>query len=111
MIIYDLEKKFVCSRFTLLIKAFNTGRIEKAEFNGLLNLFKKQFETTQNQKQEKISGGGDFYRTLATKWDRKVIQAMYSGVQSGRNQYRDVYRLTNTTGKTFHELVRKVGIV
>jgi hypothetical protein len=111
MIIYDLEKKFVCSRFTLLIKAFNTGRIEKAEFNSLLNLFKKQFETMQNQKQEKISGGGDFYRTLATKWDRKVIQAMYSGVQSGRNQYRDVYRLTNTTGKTFHELVRKVGIV
>lgn len=111
MIIYDLEKKFVCSRFTLLIKAFNTGRIEKAEFNRLLNLFKKQFETMQNQKQEKISGGGDFYRTLATKWDRKVIQAMYSGVQSGRNQYRDVYRLTNTNGKTFHELVRKVGIV
>ena len=110
-IIYELEKKFICSRFTLLIKAFNTCRIEKAEFNRLLNLFKGQFETMQNQKQGEISGGGDFYRTLATKWDRKVIQAMYSGVQSGRNQYRDVYRLTNTTGKTFHELVRKVGIV
>ena len=110
-IIYELEKKFICSRFTLLIKAFNTRRIEKAEFSRLLNLFKGQFETMQNQKQSEISGGGDFYRTLATKWDRKVIQAMYSGVQSGRNQYRDVYRLTNTTGKTFHELVRKVGIV
>lgn len=110
-IIYELEKKFICSRFTLLIKAFNTRRIEKAEFNRLLNLFKGQFETMQNQKQSEISGGGDFYRTLATKWDRKVIQAMYSGVQSGRNQYRDVYRLTNTTGKTFHGLVRKVGIV
>jgi len=110
-IIYELEKKFICSRFTLLIKAFNTRRIEKAEFNRLLNLFKGQFETMQNQKQGEISGGGDFYRTLATKWDRKVIQAMYAGVQSGRSQYRDVYRLTNTTGKTFHELVRKVGIV
>nr|DAS43907.1 MAG TPA: putative Zn peptidase [Caudoviricetes sp.]DAX63267.1 MAG TPA: putative Zn peptidase [Caudoviricetes sp.] len=110
-IIYELEKKFICSSFTLLIKAFNTRRIEKAEFNRLLNLFKGQFEAMLNQKQEKISGGGDFYRTLATKWDRKVIQAMYSGVQSGRNQYRDVYRLTNTNGKTFHELVRKAGIV
>ena len=110
-IIYELEKKFICSSFTLLRKAFNTRRIEKAEFNRLLNLFKGQFEAMLNQKQEKISGGGDFYRTLATKWDRKVIQAMYSGVQSGRNQYRDVYRLTNTNGKTFHELVRKVGIV
>lgn len=110
-IIYELEKKFICSSFTLLIKALNTRRIEKAEFNRLLNLFKGQFEAMLNQKQEKISGGGDFYRTLATKWDRKVIQAMYSGVQSGRNQYRDVYRLTNTNGKTFHELVRKVGIV
>ena len=110
-IIYELEKKFICSRFTLLIKAFNTGKIEKAEFNRLLNLFKGQFEVMQNQKQDRASGGGDFYRTLSTKWDKKVIQAMYSGAQSGRNQYRDVYRLTNTTGKTFHELVRKVGVV
>lgn len=110
-IIYELEKKFICSRFTLLIKAFNTGKIEKGEFNSSLNLFKEQFEIIQNRKQETISGGGDFYRTIVTRWDKKVIQAMYSGAQSGRNQYRDVYRLTNTTGKTFHELVRKVGVV
>ena len=108
-IICALEKKFICSRFTLLIKAFNTGKIGKIEFNRFLNLFQEQFEVMQ--KQDRASGGGDFYRTLATKWDKKVIQAMYSGVQSGRNQYRDVYRLTNTTGKTFHELVRKVGVV
>ncbi len=77
----------------------------------MLDVFKEQFETIQNQKQDKVSkGGGDFYRTLATKWDKRVIQAMYIGAQSGRNQYRDVYRLTNTNGKTFHELVRKVGI-
>lgn len=110
-IICALEKKFICSRFTLLIKAFNTGKIGKIEFNRFLNLFQEQFEVMQNQKQDRASGGGDFYRTLSTKWDKNVIQAMYSGAQSGRNQYRDVYRLTNTTGKTFHELVRKVGVV
>lgn len=109
--IYALEKEFICSRFTLLIKAFNTGKIGKKEFRRLLDVFKEQFEAIQNQKQDKVSkGGGDFYRTLATKWDKRVIQAMYIGAQSGRNQYRDVYRLTNTNGKTFHELVRKVGI-
>lgn len=110
-IICALEKKFICSRFTLLIKAFNTGKIGKIEFNRFLNLFQEQFEVMQNQKQDRASDGGDFYRTLSTKWDKKVIQAMYSSAQSGRNQYRDVYRLTNTTGKTFHELVRKVGVV
>ena len=108
-ILHALEKKFICSRFTLLIKSFNTGKIRKKEFDRLLNLFKEQFETAQNQKQDKASGGGDFYRTLATKWDKKVIQAMYASAQSGRTQYRDVYRLTNTTGMTFHELIRKVG--
>ena len=95
----------------MLIKAFNTGKIGKIEFNRFLNLFQEQFEVMQNQKQDRASDGGDFYRTLSTKWDKKVIQAMYSSAQSGRNQYRDVYRLTNTTGKTFHELVRKVGVV
>lgn len=110
-IINELGKQFVCSRFTLLIKALNTGRIEQHEFKRLLNLFKGQFEIMQNQKQDKPSGGGDFYKTLAAKWDRKVIQALYASAQSGRNQYKEVYRLTNTTGKTFHELVRKAGII
>ncbi len=108
-IIYTLENKFICSRFTLLIKAFNTGKIEKNEFHKLLNLFKEQFEVIQSQKQNKKSGGGDFYRTLSNKWDRKFIQALYASAQSGRTQYRDVYLLTNTTGTTFHELIRKVG--
>ncbi len=108
-IINALGKRFICSRFVLLRKALDTCKIGQAEYEGLLKIFQKQFRATQDQKPDKGSGGGDFYRTLRTKWDRRFIQALYASAQSGRTQYRDVYRLTNTTGKTFHELVERMG--
>lgn len=108
-IINELGKRFVCSRFVLLRKALDNGKIDQKEFGRLLSLFQRQFMETQNQKQDKASGGGDFYRTLGTKWDKRFIQALYTSAQSGRTPYRDVYRMTNTTGKTFHELVGRVG--
>ena len=108
-IISELGKRFVCSRFVLLRKALDTGKIDQTEYGRLLKLFQKQFKAAQHQRQDKGSGGGDFYRTLSTKWDKRFIQALYASAQSGRTQYRDAYRLTNTTGKTFHELVGKAG--
>lgn len=108
-IINELGKRFVCSRFVLLRKALDNGKIDQCEFGRILDLFQKQYKAIQDQKKNKTSGGGDFYRTLGTKWDRRFIQALYASAQSGRTPYRDVYRMTNTTGKTFHELVGKVG--
>ena len=108
-IINELEHLFVCSRFTLLRKALDTKKIQQAEFKELLNLFEQEFRTAKSQKQTKTSGGGDFYRTLSSKWDKRLIRALYASAQSGKTQYRDVYRLTNTTGMIFHELIRKVG--
>lgn len=109
-IINELGKKFICSRFVLLRKALDTEKISKGEYGKLINLFKKQFIKNQEQKQRKTSGG-DFYRTLATKWDRRFIKALYSSAQIGKTPYRDVYRLTNTNGKTFHMLVEKGGSI
>ena len=102
--INELGKRFVCSRFVLLRKALETGKIDQNEFGRLLNLFQKRYKAAQDQKQDKSSSGGDFYRTLSTKWDRRFIQALYASAQSGRTPYRDVYRMTNTTGKTLEEI-------
>lgn len=107
--INELSKRFVCSRFVLVRKALDTGKVDQNEFRELINLLQKQFREARDQKQDTVSGGGDFYRTLGTKWDRRFIQALYASAQSGRIPYRDVYRMTNTTGKTFHELIKKVG--
>ncbi|MBQ9536408.1 MAG: ImmA/IrrE family metallo-endopeptidase [Desulfovibrionaceae bacterium] len=98
--ITKLSKKFICSCFVLLRKALDNGKINQNEFERLLNLFQKQ--------QNKASGGGNFDRTLATKWDKRFIQALYTSAQSGRTLYRDVYRMTNTTGSTFQKLVDMV---
>ena len=62
--ISELGKRFVCSRFVLLRKALDTGKIDQKEYGRLLNLFQKQFKAAQDRKQDKGSGEGDFYRTL-----------------------------------------------
>ncbi|MBQ7608103.1 MAG: ImmA/IrrE family metallo-endopeptidase [Desulfovibrionaceae bacterium] len=110
-IITKLTKRFVCSRIVLLRKALENCMINQDEFERLLSLFQGQFMLSQSQKQNKVSGGGDFYRALAAKWDKKVIQALYASAQSGRTLYKDVYRMTNTTGKTFHKLVEMASSI
>ncbi|MBQ7584721.1 MAG: ImmA/IrrE family metallo-endopeptidase [Desulfovibrionaceae bacterium] len=106
-LITKLSKRFMCSRFVLLKKALDNGKINQNEFERLLRLFKSQIMVLKDQKQNETSGGY-FYRTLVTKLDKNFIQALYTSAQSGKIPYRDVYRMTNTNGKTFHGLVEKV---
>ena len=108
-IINELGRKFICSRFVLLRKALDNGKISYAEYRSLTAQYQKQLNALK--EKETRSAGGDFYRTLSAKWDQRFIQALYASAQSGRTQYRDVYRLTNTTGKTFHEIVERAGVV
>ena len=95
----------------MLRKALDNGKINQNEFERLLSLFQSQFRVPQDQKENKASVGGNFYRTLVMKWDKKFIQALYTNAKSGRTPYRDVYRMTNTTGKTFHRLIEKIGAI
>lgn len=102
-IIDVLAKSFICSRFVLLRKALTLRMIGQAEYDRVNSLLQ------MNLEKQKKSSGGDFYRNLNVKWDRRVIQALYVSAQSGRTQYRDIYRLTNTNGKTFHAFIERLG--
>lgn len=102
-IIEALAKSFICSRFVLLRKALTLRMIGQAEYDRVYSLLRN------NTEKQKRSSGGDFYRNLNAKWDRRVIQALYVSAQSGRTQYRDIYRLTNTNGKTFHAFIERLG--
>ena len=53
--------------------------------------------------------GGDFYKTLKSRWDQNFIKALGNSVESGRTQYREAYYMTNTTGKTFSVLTESIG--
>ena len=93
----------------LLRKALDTGKISSAEYEEVSAFFLEQVKENQEKQKNKPTGGGDFYRTLNTKWDRRFVQALYASARSGKIQYRDAYRLTNTNGKTFHRLAGKAG--
>ena len=106
-IIDRLGRYFVCSHFVLARKALDQGKIEKKEYNRLVADYTSQSQRLLQGKTQ--SGGGDFYRTLKSKWDPNFIRALSGSVESGRTQYRDAYLLTQTNGKTFTALAENVG--
>ncbi len=60
------------------------------------------------QTSESNSGGGNFYRTMATRIDKRFLNALANSVYEGKTQYTDAFRLTNTNLKTFVSLVERV---
>ena len=106
--IEELSKYFVCSNFVLLRKALSCKKISRDDYNSLSALYKAMFHKNKTANEKKGSGE-DFYRTLNSKWDRRFVLALAASAKSGQTLYSDAYRLTNTTGKTFHELVGKAG--
>ena len=59
-------------------------------------------------KQEK-SSGGDYYRVARSKLDGAFVRALCESVNSGRTSYTEAYRLTNTSRKTFSDVVQHLG--
>ena len=105
--IESLEKVFVCSRMVLLRRALSTKRITTSTYKELASYYQVQYNKFNQSKKK--SSGGDFYRSLNVKWDKRFIKAIATSAESGQTPYSDVYKLTNTNGKTFSELVGRAG--
>ena len=102
-----LSKYFKCSRYVIARKALDTGKISKKVYGELVAALTKQYKDWKD-KQSKGSGG-DYYRTLGSKLDHRLVFALASSASEGRTQYTEVYRLTNTNRKTFSKLLSDIG--
>ena len=105
--IAGLQEYFVCSSIVLLRKALDCKRISMEEYGRLAAKYEKQF--LGDAKKRMGESGGDFYKTLKSRWDQNFIKALGNSVESGRTQYREAYYMTNTTGKTFSVLTESIG--
>lgn len=101
----SLASYFHCSGFVTARRALNLGRIRAEEYHLIIS----GLETKISQSDRKHSSGGDFYKTLQSRWDRSFILALNESARNGKTLYSEVYHLTGTNGKTFSGLVQEIG--
>lgn len=102
-----LSDYFRCSRYVIIRKALDLGKISKREYNKLVwditNYYK---EIEKNAKQ---TSGGNYYTTLRSRCDAKVVLALNESALRGNIQYTKIFRMTGTNRTTFSKLVDLVG--
>lgn len=62
----------------------------------------------QMKKNEEKSGG-NYYSTMGSRLDRGFVRALCESISMGRTSYTEAYRLTNTSRKTFSDIVKRLG--
>ncbi len=99
--IEKLSNIYNCSTSVIARKAFECGYISQKIYDSIIE---NAIDEYNQQRKRKISGG-NYYSTLKSRLDPNFVAALYSSVLEGRTSYTEAYRLTNTNGKTFSELV------
>lgn len=105
----SLAKLFKCSRYVVVRKALDQNKINQKRYGEIAAIFTEQYRKWKEDQNENKSPGGDFYRTLGSRLDHRLVMALANSAKEGRTQYTEVYRLTNTNRKTFSKLLCEIG--
>ena len=96
-----LAKMFKVSRIVIARRLYDLNKISRQEFLAAYATFGKA------EKKDAKSKGGDFYNTAPYRISRNFFSLVYSTVKQNKMLYRDAFRLTGLTGKTFDGYVNK----
>lgn len=102
----EIAKIFKCGVSVIARKALDNQKIKQNEYESIVE---DAINAYQAIKQNKEAGGGNYYNTMVTRLDTSFVKALFNSVQSGRTTYTEAYRLTNTSSKTFLEIVNRLG--
>lgn len=105
-IISELKYSFRCGEVVIARKALDCGKISKEVYELVV---KKAIENYNNIKQNREHSGGDYYRTMGSRLDGGFVRALSESVNMGRTSYTEAYRLTNTSRKTYSDVVKGLG--
>lgn len=105
----DLSKYFRCSKSVILRRALHNAYINNKDYESIAKVLAKEYEAWEVLKGNKKSGGGDYYKTMNSRLDTRLLKALTSSTKEGRTQYTEAYRLTNTNRATFSKLVGENG--
>ena len=98
--IKKLALYFRCSEIVIARKALDSRFITKRDYKIVVDKTIENYSTFA----EKKSKGGDYYRTMGTRIDRRFFNMIFDSVSRGTTQYTEAFRLTNTNRMTFMKL-------
>lgn len=106
-VIQILAKNFKCGTVVIARKALDNGLIDQSLYKRTVNLAIKLY--SEQKKQQKENGGGDYYRTALNRIDQRFLQMLAGSVAAGKTLYSEAFRLTNTNRFTFTKLTEHFG--
>ncbi|MCD8307638.1 MAG: ImmA/IrrE family metallo-endopeptidase [Clostridia bacterium] len=102
----SLAKHFHCGSVVIGRRALDYNRITQDDYNKIAENARINF---LQRKADKSSGGGEYYRTQASRLDGNFVRAVCESVVMGRTTYTEAYRLTYTSPKTFPKVASSFG--
>lgn len=94
----ELAKYFKVSQIVAARRVLDLKLISKNEF---LQFYRNYLEQDSLSSAASKTGGGDFYATQNQRIGKRFALTVFSAVRQNKLLYRDAYRLTGLTGKTF----------
>lgn len=103
-----LADVFHCSKLVIARRALDLKFINQKTYTEIQSQTRTQLETSPSDSKSKF-GGGSFYNTLKSNWDKNFVLALDYSTKAGTTPYLDAYRLTGFKSKTFQNLVAKLN--
>lgn len=98
-----LARRFKVSPMVTARRVLDAGLISRAAFFEFL----EEYEADERRKTKK--SGGHFYRTSEVRIGHRFGAAVVRAARAGKLLYRDAYRLTGLSGKTFDRFAQELG--
>ena len=102
-----LSKEFKCSTIVIARRALDSRLINKELYDAVYNTSREQYLASK-ERQKQQGSGGDYYNVLKSRISGNFFATLENALCEGKVTYTDAYRLTNTNGKTFNELIKTI---
>ena len=103
-----LSDTFKCGITVIARKAYDERFITYDIYKKIARTAIVLYNEARKRKKERGESGGDFYRTLASRIDKRFLHMLVGSVRAGKTLYSEAFRLTNTNRSTFGTLAEKV---
>ncbi len=104
--ITELAKYFRCGEVVIARKAMDCKKIKQDVYHQVVQT---AIDNYNQMKENKESTGGNYYNTMGSRLDGCFVRALCESINMGRTSYTEAYRLTNTSHKTFSDVVQRLG--
>jgi Zn-dependent peptidase ImmA (M78 family) len=103
-----LARYFKVSTLVVLRRLADAGRLDR---NAFFRAYRDELERLRNFDTAG-SGGGDFYRTTASRVSKRFARALVESTLEGRTLYRDAFRMLGIAKtSTFNEFGRSLNFL